>query len=118
MTRSYEVLVLLRATGTEAELAQSAKQLEAPIQKLGGHIDHSASWGRRRLAYRISHQTEGAYQLVTFQMPPANLDELKRQLRLNEAILRFLVLSREDHHAPETSAGVPHGESQSRAADR
>lgn len=100
MTRIYEALVILKALGTEADLAQAVKQLEDPIQKLGGAIATSVSWGRRRLAYRIARQVEGYYHLIQFRLPPQQLDELKRLLRLNEAIVRFLILNRTDHHAP------------------
>ncbi len=91
-TRAYETLVILKAEGTEAEVAHSVKQVEEPIRKLGGRIEQSVGWGRRRLAYRIGRQVEGTYQLLQFQLPPDQLGELKRLLRLNESIVRFLVL--------------------------
>ena len=113
MNRDYEALVILRVVGTEADVAHSVKQLEEPIQKLSGQIDSSVSWGRRRLAYRIARQTEGLYHLVQFHMPPSRVDELKRLLRLNETIVRFLILSRAEHvaapsatAAQESSAGA------------
>ncbi len=102
--RLYEVLAILKASGTDAELSQSVAQLEEPIKKLGGQIERSENWGRRRLSYRIARQQEGHYHLVQFRMAPAQLDELKRLLRLNEAILRFLVLNRTDHHLAKQPA--------------
>jgi small subunit ribosomal protein S6 len=98
----------MKAEGTEAEVASTVKQVEEPIRKLGGRIEQSVSWGRRRLAYRIGHQVEGTYQLVQFQLPPAQLDELKRLLRLNESLVRFLVLKREQSN----------GQLESRVSDR
>ena len=95
--RPYEALTILKSAGTEADLAQSVKQIEESIQKLGGRIDSSASWGRRRLAYRIARQSEGVYHLVQFHVAPDQLDELKRLFRLNEHIVRFLVLNRDNH---------------------
>ena len=104
MTRAYETLVIVKAEGTEAEMAASIKQVEEPIRKLGGQIEQSVSWGRRRLAYRIGRQQEGAYQLVRFRLPAEQLGELKRLLRLNESIVRFLVLrGAERAAAPATS---------------
>lgn len=98
MNRLYEALVILKATGTEEELTQSVNRLEEPIKKLGGQIDRSVSWGRRRLAYRIARQTEGYYHLVQFRLGPNQLEELKRLLRLNDTIVRFLILNRSDHY--------------------
>jgi len=94
MSRTYEALVILKATSTDEELARTVSQLEEPIKKLGGQIDRSVSWGRRRLAYRIARQSEGYYHLVQFRMGPDRLKELARLFRLNEAIVRFLILNR------------------------
>ncbi|MBI3087923.1 MAG: 30S ribosomal protein S6 [Candidatus Omnitrophica bacterium] len=96
MTRNYEALIILKSVGTEAELAQAVAQVEEPIKKLGGRVEHSENMGRRRLAYRIARQQEGCYQLIRFQLAPEQLEELKRALRLNETIVRYLILSREN----------------------
>lgn len=104
MSRPYEALAILKVLGSDAELAQSVKQLEEPIQKLGGTIEVSTSWGRRRLAYRILRQSEGVYHLLRFLLPPPQLDELKRAFRLNEQVVRFLILNRVNHQ-PAASAG-------------
>lgn len=107
MSREYEALVILKVGGTEADATRSAAQLEEPIKKLGGQIDSSASWGRRRLAYRIAHQTEGHYHLVRFRMDPAQLDELKRLLRLTETVVRFLILNRMNAASQTSLTGGP-----------
>ena len=125
MSRRYEVLIILKAAGTDAELAQSVSQIEEPIKKLGGQIECSQSFGRRRLAYRIARQSEGHYQFVQFGMLPDHVNELKRLLRLNETIVRFLILNRTDHEQAAvpvtrelTSGRKSDGQSQSRVPDR
>ena len=95
-TRGYEALIILKAAGTEQDVAHSASQLEEPIKKLGGRIESSQGWGRRKLAFRILRNTEGYYHLVRFTAPTARLDELKRLFRLNDVIVRFLILTAED----------------------
>ena len=106
MTRDYEVLIILKATSTDAEVAQAVAHVEEPIKKLGGVIDGSKPYGRRRLAYRIARHTEGYYQFIEFRLAPEQVDELKRLLRLNEAIVRFLMLSRDHHPQPSAQAEV------------
>ena len=103
VNRPYEALLILKTAGTDAELAQSVKQVEDPIKKLGGQIDSSVGWGRRRLAYQIARHGEGHYHLLQFHVEPQHLDELKRLFRLNEAIVRFLVLNRSELRAPAAS---------------
>lgn len=95
-TREYEALVILRVGATEQEIAQQASQLEEPIKKMGGRIDRLQPMGRRRLAFRISRQTEGFYYLVRFHAPPERAPELERAFRLNDAIVRFMILTEEE----------------------
>ena len=95
--RPYEALVLLKVIGTDAELSQAVTQIEEPIKRLGGQIASSVSWGRRRLAYRVSRQVEGCYHLLQFSLEPRQLDEVKRFFRLNETIVRFMVLNRAEY---------------------
>ncbi len=105
-TRDYEALIILKASGTEQELAQRAGVLEETIKKIGGRLTISQPMGRRKLAFRISRQTEGHYHLLRFQTPSEQVAELERLFRLNEAIVRFMILS-EDELAPLQPAAAP-----------
>jgi small subunit ribosomal protein S6 len=49
-------------------------------------------WGRRRLAYPIGAFRDGFYIVTRFKMPPEESDTLERNLRLNESVLRHLVV--------------------------
>ncbi len=95
-TKEYESLVILRAAGTEQELARHVAQLEEQVKKLGGSISNSQSMGRRKLAFRIGRQTEGYYYLLKFRSPGDRIGELDRVFRLNETIIRFMILSEDD----------------------
>jgi len=96
MTRDYEALVIFKTGGTEQEVARLASQLDEQIKQLGGRIDHSQQMGRRKLAFRIVRQVEGYYYLVRFHAPTERVTELDRLLRLNEAVVRFMVLTEEE----------------------
>ena len=103
--REYEAVVIFRATGTEQELAQQAAQLDEPIKKIGGRVDNVQPLGRRRLAFRIARQTEGCYYVVRFHAPSEQVVELERLLRLNESVVRFMILT-EEELAPVQPAGA------------
>ncbi|MBI4343628.1 MAG: 30S ribosomal protein S6 [Candidatus Omnitrophica bacterium] len=103
----YEALFILRSAGTEQELSRSAAQLEEPIKRLGGRIDTSQSMGRRRLAFRISKQAEGHYHLMRFSAPTDQLRELERLFRLNDGIVRFMILNAEELPAPAAASPEP-----------
>jgi len=102
--RLYEALIIVKATGTDAEIAQHAARLEDGIKKLGGRIASTQSLGRRRLAYRIARQTEGSYHLIAFHLAPEHLEPLQRQWRLSETGVRSLILSRSQ---PPEAASAP-----------
>ena len=104
-TRGYEALVILRAAGTEQDVARQAARLEEPIKKLGGSIESSHNMGRRKLAFRINRTGEGYYYLLRFQAPTGQLGELDRLFRLNDAVVRFMILS-EDELAPMPTGGA------------
>ncbi len=95
-TKAYEALVILKTAGTEQDLARHGAQLEELIKRVGGRMVASQNMGRRKLAFRISRQTEGYYYLVRFQAPADHVAELERLLRLNEVVVRFMVLSADD----------------------
>ncbi|MBI4341551.1 MAG: 30S ribosomal protein S6 [Candidatus Omnitrophica bacterium] len=95
-TREYEAMIIIRSGGTEQELAQQAARLEEPIKKLGGRIDSIQPMGRRRLAFRIARQTEGCYYVVRFHAPTQQIGELERLFRLNESVVRFIILSEDE----------------------
>lgn len=109
-TRRYEALVILKAAGSEQELARHAAHLEEPIKKIGGTMETTQSLGRRKLAFRIARQQEGHYHLLRFQAPTAQVAELERLFRLNEAIVRFMILSADETGEP---AGARSGGAQS-----
>jgi small subunit ribosomal protein S6 len=111
MTRAYEALVILKSGGTEQDLARHAAQLEEPIKKVGGNIESAQSMGRRKLAFRISKQAEGHYHLLRFQAPAGQVMELERIFRLNETIVRFMILTA-DEVAPSPSQAARSSASQ------
>ncbi len=97
MTRMqhYEALIILKTAGTEQEIARAAGQLEESVRKLGGQVERSQGMGRRRLAFRIARQGEGHYHLLHFTASTERISELKRHFGLNDAIVRFMIIARE-----------------------
>jgi small subunit ribosomal protein S6 len=95
-TRAYEALLILKAAGTEQEIAKHVTDLEALVQKVGGKIETTQGLGRRKLAFRILRQVEGNYHLLRFQAPTESVTELERLFRLQDAVVRFMILGEDD----------------------
>jgi len=90
--RRYELMVILDPDLEERTIAPSLDQFLGVVRQGGGTVDKVDIWGRRRLAYEIAKKSEGIYAVVDLQAEPATVQELDRQLNLNEAVLRTKVL--------------------------
>jgi small subunit ribosomal protein S6 len=103
--RDYEMLFIvspLRAS--EDEITNTINRVRQAISAAGGEVtevDHSAPWGRRKFAYPIREYaegeasrrpfTEGYYVLTHFSLPTSQIPTVERSLKLNDAILRYLL---------------------------
>jgi small subunit ribosomal protein S6 len=90
--RHYEVMVILDPTLEERTIAPSLDAFLSVVKKDGGTVEKVDVWGRRRMAYEINKHIEGIYAVVDLQANPAAVQELDRQLNLNESVLRTKVL--------------------------
>ena len=90
--RHYEVMVILDPTLEERTIAPSLDTFLNVVKKDGGTVEKVDVWGRRRLAYEIDKHAEGIYAVIDLQADPAAVQELDRQLNLNESVLRTKVL--------------------------
>ncbi|MDE2409267.1 MAG: hypothetical protein RLZZ603_47 [Actinomycetota bacterium] len=88
----YEVMVLLDPTVDERTVAPSLDKFLNVIRNGEGTIEKVDIWGRRRLAYEIAKKTEAIYAVINLVAKSADVDELDRQLKLSEAVLRTKVL--------------------------
>ncbi|MFG6444633.1 30S ribosomal protein S6 [Microbacterium sp. P06] len=96
MTHQYELMVILDPEVDERQVAPKLDGFLKVITNDGGSIDKVDIWGRRRLAYEIQKKNEGIYAVVSFTATSEATQELDRQLKLNEQIMRTKVLRAEE----------------------
>ena len=89
--RRYEVMVILDPDLEERTIAPSLDQFLGVIRQAGGTVEKVDVWGRRKLAYEIAKKSEGIYAVLDLTADPAAVQELDRQLGLNESVLRTKV---------------------------
>jgi small subunit ribosomal protein S6 len=89
--RRYEVMVILDPDLEERTVAPSLEQFLGVIRQAGGSVEKVDIWGRRKLAYEIKKKAEGIYAVIDLTSEPAAVQELDRQLSLNESVLRTKV---------------------------
>ena len=105
--RAYDVLLIVDPRLTEEEVAQLSDRLQESLVSLGGEVVSVENWGKRRLSFELQKQREGQYLLFQAKATPPVVREYERQLRLNDAVLRFMttrVIERRRQAPAETPA--------------
>jgi len=88
----YEHIFIIRQDIPAAQVKSLADYFKTVIEGKGGHVPKIEQWGLRTLAYRIRKNRKGHYVLMNIDGPPAAIQELERQMRLHEDVLRFLTV--------------------------
>lgn len=94
--KAYELLYIVDSSTDDEARAAVASRIEAIVAEKEGGIDNIDDWGRRKLAYEIDGQAEADYILVDFHTDPQIITELDRVLRINDAVMRHMIVARTD----------------------
>jgi small subunit ribosomal protein S6 len=92
MTRQYELIYVLKPDAPESEVTNLHTQVADVVERMGGKIEKTDQWGRRKLAYEIGHQKEGFYVLELISGSGELMKELDRRLKVTEGLLRHLIV--------------------------
>ena len=89
---SYETVYILRTDLPEESVKKINGKIEEVLARRGGKILSQTDLGTKSLAYRIERQTRGRYFGLQFQGGGEVLDDVEKNLRLTEDVLRFLTI--------------------------
>jgi len=92
--RDYELTLILKPTLTEESLSSATEKVQGWITGNGGELVNVVPVGRKRLAYPVKHQRDGAYVVMQVRTRPDSLPEVERNLKLSEDVLRYMFLRR------------------------
>ncbi|MEO8680453.1 MAG: 30S ribosomal protein S6 [Vicinamibacterales bacterium] len=90
--RTYELIYVMKPDAPETEVAEMHKQVADIVERMGGTLDKTDTWGRRKLAYEIGHQKEGFYVLEVISGSGEMMKEIDRRLKVTEGLLRHLIV--------------------------
>lgn len=96
MQSSYETIFIIDATLTEEEITAAKDKFTALIAANGTVNNIDDDGAKRRLAYEINDKTEGYYVLVDFTADGEFPKELDRQYRINDSILRTIIIRKDE----------------------
>jgi small subunit ribosomal protein S6 len=88
--RRYETLMVLHPELPDAQTRETIERARRLIEEMGGELEQMQEWGMRELAYPIRRFTRGYYVLAEYKGTSAVVNELERNLKIADEILRFL----------------------------
>lgn len=95
----YEHVFIARQDISPAQVEGLTETLAKIVTDNGGKIEKSEYWGLRNLQYKINKNRKGHYSLFNIDGPPAAVQELERQEKINEDVLRAMTLRVEELNA-------------------
>lgn len=92
----YEHVYLARQDLSPQQVEELTAQLSGVVTQMGGKISKTEYWGIKSLSYRIRKNRKAHMTLLDVDAPAAALNEIERQERLNEDVLRYLTIRVEE----------------------
>jgi len=92
----YELGVVFKPTLSEEMFNSEFDKLKDLIEKTDSVIEKVDQWGKKRLAYEIQKFNEGFYNFIVFSANSNVPLELESKLRINENVLRYLIVRQEN----------------------
>ena len=90
--RTYQTVVIVKSDLEEAAVSDFSEKIKQFITKYAGSLLKLEIWGKKRLAYRIRKNRHGFYISFCHTLDPASVSSFEKELRLDEGILKYLVI--------------------------
>lgn len=116
---AYETVIIIDPATDDAGIEREIAKVSGLVAIHAGEMVNVARWGKRKMTYRINNRNEGYYVCLQFNSPSAAPKELDRMLRLDESVLRHLIIRghiQENVPVPAAEAPAPAAEPTKEAA--
>jgi small subunit ribosomal protein S6 len=108
MARHYETVYIFDPALEDTAINEKLEKFHAQLTKDGrGSITNVAHWGKRTLAFAIKKKDAGQYVVAQFEAAADLLPEYERAVKLDETVLRFLVVVSEGLPAKPEAPAAP-----------
>ena len=94
--RRYETILIAHVDLSEDELSSLTARYGAIVTGQKGILVKVERWGKRKLAYLIGKQARGFYILIDFAGAGAVVNELERNLKIDDKVLKFMTVLKEE----------------------
>ena len=90
--KTYELLAIFKPNINDEEINKAVEKTIASLVEFNGKVDSTDKIGRKKLAYEIQNFRDGFFVSSVLSIPAENVAEFRRQLRLNDNILRTMFM--------------------------
>ncbi|MBI4994602.1 30S ribosomal protein S6 [Candidatus Peregrinibacteria bacterium] len=90
--KKYELMVIFSGEIPEKDFEREVEKVREALKEYTKKIDYEAVWGKMEFAYRVKKQKRGYYAIFNFAAQPAQILELRSNIKLNPYVLRHLLL--------------------------
>jgi small subunit ribosomal protein S6 len=111
--RHYEIVFLVHPDQSE-QVPAMLERYRSMIEGAGGKVHREEDWGRRQLAHSISKVHKAHYLLLNVECDKPTLDELIGAFRFSDAVLRYLVIKRDEAVTEVSAMAQAHEEEKAR----
>ena len=95
--KRYETLFIVQIDLPADEINSIIDRYRAIVTALKGTVIKAEKWGKRKLAYEIKKQSNGFYILLDFAGKSAIIDELERNFKIDDKVLKFMTIMKDDN---------------------
>ncbi|MGU3494487.1 30S ribosomal protein S6 [Xanthobacteraceae bacterium A53D] len=88
----YEHVFLVRQDVTAQQVEELTTRFKGVIEANGGTVSKVESWGVKTLTYRMNKNRKAHFTLMNIDAPAAAVQEMERQMGIDEDVLRFLTI--------------------------
>ena len=99
MNRKYELVYVVSPDASDDQVTSLHTQIEETVTRMGGQLEKTENWGRRKLAYEIGRHKEGTYVLEVLHGSGELMKELDRRLKVLDYVIRHLAVRVDEHEA-------------------
>jgi small subunit ribosomal protein S6 len=90
--KNYELLTIFKPNLDAEEVDKAIEKISATVVEFGGSIVSVDKAGRKKLAYEVQNFRDGFFTTTVLTIPADKIAEFKRQLRLNDSVLRTMFI--------------------------
>ncbi|MEO0234106.1 MAG: 30S ribosomal protein S6 [candidate division WOR-3 bacterium] len=88
---NYEILIIYDPTLSKEVLEERISSFKKWIEELAGKVENVEDKGIEKLTYEINKTAQGHFILINFNLDPLKVEELRREIKLDETIWRYMI---------------------------